>query len=251
MIWLWLPDRHNVRLPPHKTFLCLFYLLSGVCAPHLPLRGNIWPPQLPGIGSSCRLGTNQTHVWGAIVAMETKGDGRQRRRRLAGCFLKVKFHFLSTYFPPFCDTPPPPTCKVTSSSTPLYIQLPQNIHFSSSSSSSLRFFFINTTNTDRWANSANLEILWNCYVMRLLCFRILVLHWFIAVLPLNSTSLLSSVFPPLIRRCLMSSFVSAKPKRGQKERKSDSKDVFMAVCGDTRALYKLSSLTSCCPKKVQ
>lgn len=36
--------------------------------------------------------------------------------------------------------------------------------------------------------------------MRLLCLRILLLHWFIAVLPLNSTSLLSSVFSPLIRR---------------------------------------------------
>lgn len=71
--------------------------------------------------------------------METKGDGRQRRRRLAGCFLKVKFHFLSTYFPPFCDTPPPARLHpVVHRSTFNSPTLPQNIHFSSSS---LRFFF--------------------------------------------------------------------------------------------------------------
>lgn len=215
MIWLWLPDRHNVRLPPHKTFLCLFYLLSGVCAPHLPLRGNIWPPQLPGIGSSCRLGTNQTHVWGAIVAMETKGDGRQRRRRLAGCFLKVKFHFLSTYFPPFCDTPLPPPARLhpvvhrsTFNSPKIYIFHLHHLLYV--------FFFINTTNTDRWANSANLEILWNCYVMRLLCFRILVLHWFIAVLPLNSTSLLSSSHSPMFDVEFCFSQAETRPKRREK-----------------------------------
>lgn len=142
------------------------------------------------------------------------GDKRRREtkttptRRLF--FSKWSFIFLAHIF---LHSATPPTCKVTSSSTPLYIQLPQNIHFSSSSSSLRFFFFINTTNTDRWANSANLEILWNCYVMRLLCFRILILRLFIAVLPLNSTSLLSSPHSPMFDVEFCFDQAETRPKR--------------------------------------
>lgn len=184
---------------------------------------------------------------GATVAKETIRDGRQRRRRLAGCFLKVKFHFLSTYFPPFCDPPPParlhPIIHRSTFNTP---HPPPKYTFFIIIFSTLFIFFINTTNTDRWANSANLEILWNCYVMRLLCSRILILRRFIAVLPLNSTSLLSSSHSPMLDVEFCFNQADTRPKI---EKKRQQRRFYGCMWRQT--LCKLSSLTSCCPKKVQ
>lgn len=178
---------------------------------------------------------------------------------------EVSFFFFSTYFPPSYDPPArlhPGAHR--SAFTPTHtlplccVGPPQNIHFHLYLRHLIHLlypfflfcFFINTTNTDRRANSANLEILWNCYVMRYVSV-VLILRWFIAILWLSSTSFLSSVCSPPLIRDLDVEFCCSRTKTRPKRGKSDSADVFMAVCGDTRDLCKLSSLTSCCPSTIK
>lgn len=192
-----------------------------------------------------------------IFAAETR-DGRQRWRRLAETFLKVKFHFFWAHIFLHPTTLP---SKVTSSSTTLYIHLPQpppsaalvlpqNIHFHLH----LRhfnhvlylffLFFFHQHNKHRPSGEQcksrnSVKLLRNA-----LCFH----YPDLALIYCHSTTELHVFSPPLIRDSDVE-FCCSRTKTRPKGGKSDSRDVFMAVCGDTRDLCKLSSLTSCCPRK--
>lgn len=99
---------------------------------------------------------------GSVLSRKDKKD-TQKPVQTLGVFSQSEVSFLAHSFFFLHSTPP---CNVTYSSKPLYIQTPPPLCWSpkytssssaSSLSSSLRFFF-NTTNTDHWADSANLEI---------------------------------------------------------------------------------------------
>lgn len=184
-----------------------------------------------------------------IFAAETR-DGRQRWRQLAETFLKVKFHFFSTYFPPSYD-PPARLHPVAHRSTFASPTLPPLLRWSSPKIYifificviliifSTFFFFINTTNTDRRANSANLEILWNCYVMRYVSV-IMIQRWSIAILLLSSTSFLSFLFSSNSR---LGCWVLLEPNKNEvkKRKKWQQRRFYGCMCRHQRSLQTLLS----------
>lgn len=235
-------DYHLIK----PFYACFIYFLESV--PPIYPSGVIFGPHSCLVSApAADSGQTKRMFGGRSLPWRQKETGDKDDADSQGVFSKWSFIFLAHIFLHSATPPSPPTCKVTSSSTPLYIQLPQNIHFSSSSSS-LRFFFHQHNKHrplgEQCKSRDSVKLLRNAVVM--------FPYPRPALIYCRSTAKLY-VFAFLLSFADVWCRVLFQPSRNEakKERESDSKDVFMAVCGDTRALCKLSSLTSCCPKKVQ
>lgn len=203
-------DYHLIK----PFYACFIYFLESV--PPIYPSGVIFGPHSCLVSApAADSGQTKRMFGGRSLPWRQKETGDKDDADSQGVFSKWSFIFLAHIFLHSATPPSPPPARLhpvvhrsTFNSPKIYIFHLHHLLYV--------FFFINTTNTDRWANSANLEILWNCYVMRLLCFRILVLHWFIAVLPLNSTSLLSSSHSPMFDVEFCFSQAETRPKRREK-----------------------------------
>lgn len=146
-------------------------IVEGRSQSSLHRRTHIFRPQ--GKNQQLNLKQLNKHCWISIYEQCWRDNGDDAKTTpTSKVFSQSEVSFLAHSFFPLHFTP---RCNVTYSRMPLCIQThpllcwSPKYTFSSfsalSSSASLRFFF-NTTNTDHWADSANLEIQWSCYVMR-------------------------------------------------------------------------------------